>query len=69
MRIIAFIEGEEVFKTILKHLDLWEVDAKPPSKGKAPSAMISIDYSDSQVPFSAPSLQYDIYSVRMHDFY
>jgi len=39
---------------ILKHLGLWEVKARPPPKGKVPSPSISIDDSDSQVPFSAP---------------
>jgi hypothetical protein len=29
MRIIAFIEDEEVIEKILKHLGLWEVKASP----------------------------------------
>ena len=29
MRVIAFIEHEDVIKKILKHLDLWEVKRKP----------------------------------------
>jgi hypothetical protein len=56
MRILAFIEDEEVIKKILKHLGLWELKVKPPLKVKAPSVTIPIDDSDSQVPFSAPSL-------------
>ena len=30
MKIINFIEQEEVIKKILKHLDLWEVKGRPP---------------------------------------
>jgi hypothetical protein len=32
MRIVAFIEDEEVIKKILKHLGLWELKAGPPPK-------------------------------------
>jgi len=55
MQFIAFIEGEEVIKKILKHLGLREVKARPPPKEKAPSSSISMNDSDSQVPFSTPS--------------
>jgi hypothetical protein len=54
MRIIAFIEDEEVIKKILRHLGLWEAKARPPPKVKVPSETISIDDSDSQVPFLPP---------------
>lgn len=54
MRILAFIEDEEVIEKILKHLGLWDLKARPPPNVKAPSVTISIDDSDSQVPFSAP---------------
>jgi len=54
MRILAFVKDEEVIKKILKHLGLWDLKVKLPSKVKASSVTISIDYSDSQVPFSAP---------------
>ena len=59
MRIIAFLEDEEVIKRILKHLGLWEVKARPPPKPKVLTPSISIDASDSQVPFSAPSFYPD----------
>jgi len=36
MRIIAFIEDEEVIKKIPKHLGLWKAKARPPPKVKAP---------------------------------
>jgi hypothetical protein len=60
MRIIAFIEGEEVIKKILKHLGLWEVNPPhfrrvkprpPPRMAKAQPLCTEphIDYSDTQV--------------------
>jgi hypothetical protein len=54
MRILAFIEDEEVIEKMLKHLGLWDLKVRPPPKLKAPSVTISIDDSDYQVPFSAP---------------
>ena len=50
MRIISFIENEEVIKKILKHLDLWKIKARPPPKANRPQPNVHIDYSDSQVP-------------------
>jgi len=51
MRIISFIEDEEVIKKILKYLDLWDIKARPPLKrANAPPVECHIDYSDSQVP-------------------
>ena len=51
MRILAFIENEDVIKKILKHLDLWDIKARPPLKrANAPPVECHIDYSDSQVP-------------------
>ena len=32
MRIISFIEDEQLVKKILKHLDLWDVRRKPPAR-------------------------------------
>jgi hypothetical protein len=55
MRIIVFIEDEEVIKKTLKHLGLWEVKARPPPRAKGTSVTIYLDDSDSQVPFSTPS--------------
>jgi len=54
MRIIAFIEDEEVIKKILKHLGLWEIKQRPPPKASGPpkAREYSIDYSVSQVPGS-----------------
>ncbi|MBC8434219.1 MAG: hypothetical protein H8D96_20105 [Desulfobacterales bacterium] len=36
MRVIAFIEDEDVIKKILKHLGLWEVKHKPSPRANAP---------------------------------
>jgi hypothetical protein len=47
MRIVAFIEDEEVIKKILKHLGLWEVKARPPPRAKGTSVTIYLDDSDS----------------------
>ena len=38
MRIISFIEDEEVVKKILKHLGLWLVKSKPKARANAPPA-------------------------------
>jgi hypothetical protein len=50
MKILSFIEDEEIIKKILKHLGLWDVKQRPPPKASAPSPTVHIDYSDSQVP-------------------
>jgi hypothetical protein len=53
MRILAFIEDEEVTKKILKNLGLWELTPRPPprsAKSQHLSTEPHIDYSDSQVP-------------------
>jgi len=54
MRILAFIEDEEVIKKILKHLGLWEIKQRPPPKatGQPKPSEYSIDYSLSQLPGS-----------------
>jgi len=36
MRVIAFIEDENVIKKILKHLSLWEVKRKPSPRVNGP---------------------------------
>jgi hypothetical protein len=40
MRILAFIEDEEVIEKILKHLGLWDLKVRPLAKVKAPSVTI-----------------------------
>ena len=39
MRILAFIEDEEIIKKILKDLGLWERKARPPPKTSGPQQM------------------------------
>jgi hypothetical protein len=52
MRVISFIEDQDVIKKILKHLGLWEVKPRPPPKAIGPQKTpeYSIDYFDSQIP-------------------
>jgi hypothetical protein len=45
MRILSFIEDEQVIEKILKHLGLWEVKARPPPKATASPPHFRIDYS------------------------
>ncbi|MBW1737359.1 MAG: transposase [Deltaproteobacteria bacterium] len=45
MRIISFIEDEEVIKKILKHLGLWKIKANPPPNANRPQPNVHIDYS------------------------
>jgi hypothetical protein len=55
MRILAFIEDDQVIKKILRHLGLWDIKAKPsPKRANAPPKYIEsyIDYSVSQLPLS-----------------
>ncbi len=45
MKIIAFIEDEEVISKILKHLGLWGLKQRPPPRANAPCPDIHIDYT------------------------
>ena len=38
MKIISFIEEEQLVKKILKHLDLWDVKHRPPPRTNPPEA-------------------------------
>ena len=50
MRIIAFIEDEQLVKKILKHLDLWDVKRKPPPCANGPPTETFINYDESSSP-------------------
>jgi hypothetical protein len=50
MRVIVFIQDEEVIKKTLKHRDLWNVKAGESPKANTPPPGVEIDYSDSQFP-------------------
>ena len=50
MKILAFIENEDVIKKILKHLGLWDQKTRPPPRTIGPPLNVCIDKSDSQVP-------------------
>ena len=62
MRILAFIEDDQVIKKILKHLGLWDREARPPPEAKIchKSNEQSIDYSDSQLLPSDDDLFIDV---------
>ncbi len=49
MRILAFIEDEDVIEKILKHLGLWDLKARPPPKVKAPSETTYLNDLESQI--------------------
>jgi hypothetical protein len=50
MRIIAFIEDEQLVKKILKHLDLWDVKRKPLPRANSPPTESFIIYDESSLP-------------------
>jgi len=50
MRIIAFIEDEQLVKKILKHLGLWGIKRKPPPLSHGPPAEAFIIYDESASP-------------------
>ncbi len=50
MRIIAFIEDEQLVKKILKHLGLWDVKRKPPPRANGPPTESFIIYDQSSSP-------------------
>jgi len=50
MKIISFIEDEQLVKKILKHLDLWEVKRKPPPCANGPPSEVFIIYDESSSP-------------------
>jgi len=45
MKVIGFIEDQEVIKKILKHLGLWDLKARPPKRTNAPPINTHLDYS------------------------
>jgi hypothetical protein len=57
MRIIAFIEEQEIVKKILKHLGLYLVRSKPPDR--APPRDLWLNSPNSQVPDSNDYLHTD----------
>jgi hypothetical protein len=50
MRIISFIEDDQLVKKILQHLDLWDVKRKPPPCANGPPPEAFIIYDESSVP-------------------
>ena len=50
MKIISFIEDEQLVKKILQHLSLWDVKRKPPARAKNPPTESFIIYDESSSP-------------------
>jgi len=50
MKVIGFIQDEQVIKKTLKHGDLCDVKARESPKANTPSPSVEIDYSDCQLP-------------------
>ena len=71
MKVISVIEDEDVVKKILKHLGLWDLKARSPTKatclradthrqaGPPKPIKYTFDYSTSQLPASAKWLYVD----------
>lgn len=60
MRILSFIENPDVIKKILKHLDPWDIKARPPpEKANASPPETYTEYSHSQVPLCEDYLYCD----------
>ena len=69
IRIISFIENLELIKKILKHLDLWDLRARPPpKKGRdQPTDVLYEPDGDSQIPFCEDDLYRDPdYPIEMY---
>jgi hypothetical protein len=62
MKVISVIEDEEVIKKILKHLGLWDLKARSPTKATGPPKPLeyTFDYSISQIPVSDKWLYVDV---------
>ena len=50
MRIIAFIDDQQIVKKILQHLDLWDVKRKPPPRSNDPPTESFIIYDETSSP-------------------
>jgi hypothetical protein len=50
MRIITFIEDEQLVKKILKHLSLWDVKRKPPQRANGPPTECFINCDECSTP-------------------
>jgi hypothetical protein len=64
MRVISIIEDQIVINKILRHLDLWQTNQRPPPKPKA--LEIQIDYSDSQLTFYEEAIDLDFEVPAIH---
>ncbi len=60
MRIISFIEDQQMISKLLKHLGLWQVKQRPPSRANAPLLNIDIDYAARALVRQPPGYEYDL---------
>ena len=49
MKIIAFIEQDEIIRKILKHVSLWEAKSRSHPRAGQPPGQLKIDYTESQI--------------------
>jgi hypothetical protein len=66
MRVIAFIENEDVIKKILKHLGLWDIKRKPSPRANAPPIDVFPAYDQTPVPTADDYLADPDYPVEAY---
>ncbi len=66
MRVIAFIEDEDVIKKILKHLGLWDIKRKPQPLANAPPIDVFPAYDQPPAPTAADYLTDPDYPVEAY---
>jgi hypothetical protein len=66
MRVIAFIENEDVIKKILKHLGLWDIKRKPSPRANAPPIDVFPAYDQTPVPTADDYLTDPDYPVEAY---
>jgi hypothetical protein len=66
MRVIAFIEDEDVIKKILKHLGLWDIKRKPFPRANAPPIDVFPAYDQPPAPTADDYLTDPDYPVEAY---
>jgi hypothetical protein len=66
MRIISFIEDEQIIKKILKHLDSWQVRPKPPPRANDPPTKAFIIYDESSSPSADDYIIDAVYPIETY---
>ena len=68
MKIIAFIEQEEIIRKILKHVGLWDVQKRPPPRANSPPSISVTDYADIQYTeqqYCDPDYPFEAYLTKI----